>query len=258
MKNIPLALTIAGSDPISGAGIQVDLKTFWRNGVHGTSVITAITSQNSVGVFSVYPVPGNVVYSQLRAVFEDFSIDVVKIGMVFSKEVILTVKKILSEYGVKKVVLDPIVKSSSGYELIEEDCIEIMKKELFPMVHLLTPNIEEASTLTEIEIKEKEHIYLAAKKLFESGVKSILIKGGHFKENTTSTDYLFCGDSMYEFVSTRIDKVVHGTGCILSSAIVANLAKGYNLIDSIQNAKEFVTSAVKNSVKLGRGMFIWV
>ncbi|GAB6161117.1 bifunctional hydroxymethylpyrimidine kinase/phosphomethylpyrimidine kinase [Desulfothermus naphthae] len=260
MAKLPIALTIAGSDPSSGAGVQVDLKTFWENGVYGLSVITAITSQNSQKVLDVYGLPEDVVSSQLESLFEDFLIDSVKIGMLFSAKIVVAVSNILKKYSVKKIVLDPVIKSSSGYILLQDDGIDALISELIPMVSLITPNIYEASLLSGIKITDENKIFTAAKKIYKLGAKNVLIKGGHLNTKKQSIDFLYDGNSIYRFSQKRFqNKEVHGTGCIYSSAIAANLAKGHNIIDSVKNAKSFMERVLNSSLCLGKkGVNFWI
>lgn len=168
MENIPIALTIAGSDPSSGAGVQIDLRTFWEHGVHGLSVITAITSQNSQKVFDVYGLPDDVVASQLKAILDDFKIDAVKIGMLFSKKIALAVSNILKEYNIKKIVLDPVIISSSGYRLLQDEGLNLLINNLIPITYIITPNIFEASILSGIKIKKMKMKSLKQQKRYRS------------------------------------------------------------------------------------------
>ncbi|WP_461833819.1 bifunctional hydroxymethylpyrimidine kinase/phosphomethylpyrimidine kinase [Desulfothermus sp.] len=258
MAKIPIALTIAGSDPSSGAGVQVDLKTFWENGVYGLCVVTAITSQNSQKVLDVYGVPEDVVSSQLQCIFEDFPIDSVKIGMLFSSKIVVAVSDILKRYNVKNIVLDPVIKSSSGYKLLQDDGLDVLKNKLIPMVSIITPNIFEASILSDIKITDEDQIFRAAKRIHRLGAKNVLIKGGHLNTKNESIDFLFDGKSIYKFSQKRIkNKDVHGTGCILSSAIAANLAKGYDILNSVKKAKSFMEKVLDSSLCLGKGSYFW-
>ncbi len=257
MNTPPIALTIAGSDPSSGAGVQVDLKTFWSHGVYGCSVVTAITVQNTIGVESVYEVPPHIVGAQLNSLLKDIPIKWIKIGMVFSKDIILEIASILKKIRIKNIVLDPILLSSSGHRLLKKDAQQALIDYLFPLSELITPNIPEASTLTGIELNNKENIKHAARKLVSLGTKRVLIKGGHSKDDLCE-DWFYDGTDFKTFRSKRIGPIdMHGSGCILCSAIVANLCLGKGMVDAIKGAKKFIQLAIKNNYNVGRGRAVW-
>ncbi len=261
-KQQPVALTIAGSDSSAGAGIQQDIKTMFSIGVYGASVITAITSQNTLGVSAVLPMPTETVASQLDAVLSDLNVAVIKIGMIPNAAIAHTIALQIDAYKKWrdcKVICDPIMISTSGKRLMEEDCIETMVKELFPLCTLITPNIPEAERLLGREIKNaKEDGIKLAQKL----QTAVLVKGGHRNiatnaETSLSIDYLCHADGHTEVYESRKIEThnLHGTGCTLSSAIASYLLKGHNLPSAIHHAKQFVTSSIINSVNshIGRG-----
>lgn len=245
------ALTIAGSDSSGGAGIQADLKTFITNGVYGMSAVTSITSQNTMGVSGIFDIPSDVVASQLDAVFSDIFPDAVKIGMVSDAEIIKTIAEKLREYGAKNIVLDPVMVSTSGSLLLKESAVKTLTNGLFPLADLITPNIFEARILSGNAIETLDDMKKSAKELAEKYNTAILLKGGHL--TGTAADVLYNGGfSVYE--TERVENPnTHGTGCTLSSAIAANLAKGYDLDTAIKNAKKYLTGAIKANLNLGQG-----
>lgn len=256
MKTYPIALSIATSDSGGCAGVQADLKTFSSLGVFGMSVFCALTAQNTCSVSGILPIEGEFVRKQLRAVFDDFSINAVKIGMIFTKEN----ARIISEELPKgiSVVLDPVMISTSGCSLIEQDTIKAMKEYLFPLATIITPNLMEAQALLEEKIDGVAQMKEAAKRFVQTqGVGAVLIKGGHLEGNKM-VDVLCIKEQneVLEFESNKIDtKNTHGTGCTLSSAIASHLAMGYSLQESVQKAKEYITNAIEagKNVEIGRG-----
>ena len=240
------ALTIAGSDSSGGAGIQADLKTFLANGVYGMSAITALTAQNTCGVRSVMNSTAEFLCDQLDAIFEDIFPDAIKIGMVSSAELIEIIAAKLKFRGAKNIVVDPVMVATSGSRLIDEDAIKTLEEKLFPLATVITPNLPELETIAAIDDME-----LAAKKIFEQYGCAVLAKGGH--GHNDANDYLFDGAGKW-FYGRRIDTTnTHGTGCTLSSAIAANLAKGYDLKNSIGRAKSYLTGALSTGLNLGKG-----
>ena len=250
---LPVVLTIAGSDSGGGAGIQADLKTFFAHGVYGTTVITAITAQNTLGIYAIEDVSPEVIYLQAKAVFEDFSPAAVKIGMLSREETVATVVKILKEFKPKWVVLDPVMVAKSGAPLLKEGAIALFKSQLLPLASIVTPNIPEAEVLTEISIKSVEDMKESARYLVEAlGVGSALVKGGHLEGDPT--DVFYDGKEFWALSGKRITtKSTHGTGCTLSSAIAANLALGYDLLTSVKRAKVYVEKAIERAIPLGKG-----
>ncbi|MDI6601562.1 MAG: bifunctional hydroxymethylpyrimidine kinase/phosphomethylpyrimidine kinase [Thermoanaerobacteraceae bacterium] len=248
-----LALTIAGADSGGGAGIQADIKTFSAHGVFGMSVITSVTAQNTMGVIGIEDISPEMVALQMKAVFEDLYPDAVKIGMVSSEGIIKAIAEGLKTYRPEKVVLDPVMISKSGSPLLKPEAMEALKDELIPLCLVVTPNLMEAEALTGMEIKTPGDMREAARRILDLGAKSVVVKGGHLTGD--ALDILYDGQGFYEVTSERIEtKNTHGTGCTFSSAIAANLAMGYDLIESVKNAKEYITGAIKNSLNIGHGV----
>lgn len=256
-KQYTRVLTIAGSDSGGGAGIQADLKTISANGCYGATVITALTAQNSLGVSAIHPVPVQFVRQQLEAVLGDIGADAIKIGMLFSPELIRTVAEQLQKYNMNNIVLDPVMVATSGDSLLESEAIEALKVELIPHVDLITPNIPEASVLLGHSLKRAEELKGAAAELRELGCMNVLIKGGHL-ENGVSDDLLYLGGDKKTVVYPAkkvATRNTHGTGCTLSSAIAANLAKGAPMEEAVGAAKEYIQGAIEAGAKyqLGKG-----
>lgn len=247
-----IALTIAGSDSGGGAGIQADIKTMMANGVFATSAITALTAQNTTGVSDIFDATPDFLAKELDAVFTDLYPDAVKIGMVSSKELIYTIHEKLKEYNAKNIVVDPVMVATSGAKLISDEAIDTLKEKLLPIATLITPNIPEASILSDIAITTFEEMEKAAKIINSKYGCSVLLKGGHNLND--ANDYLFDGMQGYWFKGQRIDNPnTHGTGCTLSSAIAANLAKGGSLKESVKKAKNYISLALMAMLDLGAG-----
>ncbi len=250
-------LTIAGFDGSGGAGIQADLKTFSALGCYAATALTALPIQNSMGVRGVYEIPASAVEEQIRAVLDDMEIDAIKIGMLHRQEIALSVARTLSDYPVSNIVLDPVMVAKSGDLLLLPEAIEEMKKTLFPMADVITPNLLEASRLLGRNIKIKEEMERAAADLLELGPKAVLLKGGHLKES--SDDCLYLGNEDFHWFSTPkiATRNTHGTGCTLSAAIAAFLARGESLYHATLKAKEYLTSSIaawaQGSVGRGNG-----
>ena len=246
------ALTIAGSDCSGGAGIQADLKTMTMNGVYAMSVITALTAQNTTGVRAVQESTPAFLRQQLDAVFEDIFPDAVKIGMVSSCELIRTIAEGLRFYGAKNIVLDPVMVATSGSALMKNDAIQTLTQELLPLAYLVTPNIPEAELLSDCAIGCADDMLTAARRIGERCHCAVLVKGGHSIND--ANDLLYADGSALWFPGRRIDNPnTHGTGCTLSSAIAANLAKGFELAESIRRAKAYISGALAAMLDLGRG-----
>jgi hydroxymethylpyrimidine/phosphomethylpyrimidine kinase len=252
--SIPIALTIAGSDSSGGAGIQADLKTFAALGVYGASVITALTAQNTQGVSGIHPVPPTFVTAQMEAVFGDLDVKAVKIGMVAQLSTIEAIATALSRFKPPHIVLDPVMVATSGDQLLSTDAVAGLLDDLLPLVSLVTPNLPEAAVLLgEPLAADKSAIVGQGRRLMAGGARAVLIKGGH-GEGAQSIDYLFHGDDVVALAAPRIaTKNTHGTGCSLSSAIAANLAKGETLEEAVRNAKAWISEAIAAADRLGVG-----
>ncbi len=249
-------LTIAGSDSGGGAGIQADIKTISACGCYAMSAITAITVQNTTGVSGVYPVPPEAVSGQIIAVLDDIGTDAVKIGMLYSSEIIMAVKDALEKYRIKNIVLDPVMVAASGDKLLQDEAIETLKKELIPLARVITPNIPEAGILLGEKIQSNNMTAMAVKLSMNKSV-SVLLKGGHLTGNDlTDIFYNAEDDSVIELKSKRIvTSNNHGTGRTLSSAVASFLAKGLPLNDAVQNARDYIYQAIVNGAEytLGKG-----
>ena len=246
-------LTIAGSDSCGGAGIQADLKTFSANGVYGMSVITAVTAQNTQGVYAVQDITVELIQKQIEAIFEDIVVDSVKVGMVSKEDTIHVIADSLRRYDVQNVVIDPVMVSKSGYHLLQPEAKEALIKFLLPLATVVTPNILEAEIITGMEIRNLEAMEKAGVQIFEMGPKNVLVKGGHLEGD--AIDVIYDGTDFTYIKSPRImTKHTHGTGCTLSSAIAANLAKGFTVKEAIKKSKEYITGAIKHSFSIGKGV----
>lgn len=246
MKKYPRVLTIAGSDSGGGAGIQADLKTISALGCYGTSVITAVTAQNTLGISAVSPVPVDIIEKQIEAVLSDIGTDAVKIGMLHSVEVIQAVKRNLVKYNLSKVVLDPVMIATSGDKLIEDDAIDTLIRELLPLSYIITPNLQEASVILNLKSLKKDEMITAAEKLLKLTNNAVLLKGGHLEGDTTYDIYIDkSGSAPQIFENRKIQSNnIHGTGCTLSSAIASHLARGYALKKAVKYAQKYVSNAI--------------
>jgi hydroxymethylpyrimidine/phosphomethylpyrimidine kinase len=240
-------LTIAGSDSGGGAGIQADLKTFAALGCYGMSAITALTAQNTVGVSGIHPVPPAFAAAQIAAVLEDIGADAVKIGMLYSAELIRAVAEQLQKYNARNIVLDPVMVAQSGDRLLRDDAVGAITEYLMPLADVLTPNIPEAEVLVGRGIRSVEDMRQAARDLGRFGSRSILVKGGHREEDDSSDLLYVCRED--RFVTLTAERVssrnTHGTGCTLSAAIAAGLARGEALEDAVRRAKEYISRAIR-------------
>jgi hydroxymethylpyrimidine/phosphomethylpyrimidine kinase len=250
-------LTIAGSDSGGGAGIQADLKTFAALGCYGMSAVTALTAQNTLGVTGIHPVPEKFAAAQIDAVLGDIGADAVKIGMLYSAELIHTVAGELRRYHARNIVLDPVMVAQSGDRLLREDAVKALTEELMPLADVLTPNIPEAEALIGSAIRTPADQKEAARRLARFGSRSILVKGGHF-ESAESCDllYLCAEDRWVELGAERIrSRNTHGTGCTLSSAVAARLARGDSIEEAVRRAKDYVNRAIQAGAEyaIGRG-----
>lgn len=246
------AMTIAGSDSGGGAGIQADLKTFAAFGVYGTSALTAVTAQNTRGVFAVAEVPEEVIALQIDVVLEDIGADAAKTGMLSSASIVETVADRLEAWGVERLVVDPVMVAKGGHPLLQPSAVEAVKERLLPLASVVTPNIPEAEILAGIEIDTDEAARDAARAIFGLGPRFVIVKGGH--RSGDATDLVFDGVAFTELSAERIDtQNTHGTGCSYSAAIAALLARGLAPLEAIAEAKSWLTEAIRASYAIGGG-----
>ena len=245
------ALTIAGSDPTGGAGLQADLKVFNAFNVHGLCVVSAITAQNTEGVDSIFPVDKDSLEKQLRILLSDIKPCALKVGMLYSKWAVEIVAKVFKEYSLGNLVIDPVTVSSSGMSLVDDGTLDSLRDELFSVSKVITPNIYEASVLTGIMIEDKKSMEEAAKILKDMGPEVVVITGGHLEEIAID---LYYDGGFQSIEGEKIKGEYHGTGCAFSAAVTASLALGHNPLESVRRAKEFVTDAIKKAHHPGRGM----
>ena len=256
-----VCLTIAGLDPSGGAGIVADIKTFTAFGCFATSVIASITFQNTTGVFGAINQTAESVRRQFEPIVEDFEVSALKTGMLPSGEIIEEVARLVKENNLKIFVVDPVVRSTSGFDLIDDEALQILIEKLFPLSALVTPNLPEAERITKMKIKNESDIETAARIMQNLGAKNVLIKGGHLfnpkskvQSSKSAKDFLFVGEEVHIFEAEFIETTAtHGTGCTLAAAITANLALGESLNEAVGAAKKFVTEAIKNAPNLGKG-----
>jgi len=252
MVHLPKSLTIAGSDSGGGAGIQADLKTFASLGVYGTSAITAVTSQNTLGVTDIVDIPAKSVVSQIQAVISDIGTDSIKTGMLSNASIVNAVSSFLSQNKFEKIIVDPVMISKSGHKLLSESAIKSIVSMLIPISYIITPNIPEASIISGTEIDSIESAKIAAKKIVKLGARTCIVKGGHF--DGPPTDVFYDGKKYEIFKSKRINtKNTHGTGCTFSAAIAAYIAKGEDIISSISKSKDYINSAIQENFLIGKG-----
>lgn len=245
-KRYNTVLTIAGSDSGGGAGIQADIKAISAMGCYAASAITAITVQNTLGVQAVHPVPLDILRGQIDAVLSDIGADAVKIGMLHSSEVVILVAEMIEKYGITNVVLDPVMVSTSGHRLIEEDAVEVIKSRLLPLARVITPNVPEAEILAGCKIAGEDEFEAIARRLSDNGNVSVLMKAGHLSGDSL-VDYFYNAedDTITRLQSKRVQtKNTHGTGCTLSSAFAAALAKGEGLTMAATSAKSYIEQAI--------------
>ena len=246
-------LTIAGSDSSGGAGIQADLKTFSALGAFGMSVITAVTAQNTQGVLAIQDIEPDMIAKQIDAIFTDIQVDAVKIGMVSQSQSIEAIADRLQYYKPQQVVLDPVMVSTSGCDLLNKNAKQALLDKLVPLATVLTPNIPEAEVIADIKIDTAADMEKAGEMISRLGPQSVLIKGGHLKQ--AATDILFHQRKVEYFTSARVKtrRHTHGTGCTLSSAIAVFLAQGYSVGEAVKKAKEYITVAIEHSLDIGQG-----
>jgi len=266
-SQVPVCLTIAGLDPSGGAGIIADIKTFSAFGCFATAAITSLTFQNTTGVFGAVHQTAESIRGQIEPIIEDFTVAALKTGMLPNREVIEEIARIVKKNRLKNYVVDPVVRSTSGFDLIDDAALEVLIETLFPLADLVTPNLPEAERITRMKIENTGDIERVAKMMQSFGAKNVLIKGGHFfdgkrkKEkgegeikSRIARDFLFIGDDLKVYETAFIETTAtHGTGCTLAAAITANLALGENLIEAVEAAKKYVTEAIRTAPNLGRG-----
>lgn len=249
LKNV---LTIAGSDSCAGAGIQADLKTFMDHKVYGLSVVTAITAQNTKEINRIHSFDGDLVKAQLETILKDIRVDVVKIGMVPTVEIIRVITEKIKKKKLNNIILDPVLVAESGYSLVEKRARKVLIKELLPQSLLITPNLEEAGEILNKKITTVTEMKEAAKEIYQLGVKGVLLKGGHLKGE--AIDIFYRGDKIYEFKASRLKfNQVHGTGCTYSAAIAALYANNKDLIEVIKQGKKYISKTILNSQAIGQG-----
>lgn len=247
-------LTIAGSDSGGGAGIQADIKTISACGCYAASAITAVTVQNTLGVSAVHPIPLDIIEGQIDAVLSDIGADAIKIGMLHSAEVVEVVCRAIDRFKPQHIVLDPVMVSTSGHRLIEESAIEMLKSELIPRATIITPNIPEAEILLGRKLSSQSELPEAARELSRNGEISVLLKAGHLTEDMLTDIFLEAGGEIHQLTSPRLaTKNTHGTGCTLSSALAAFLAKGLTPAGAMRAAKEYLTSALVSGARFEIG-----
>jgi hydroxymethylpyrimidine/phosphomethylpyrimidine kinase len=242
-------MTIAGSDSGGGAGIQADLKTFQALGVYGTSTLTAITAQNTVGVTAVHEIPTDIIAAQIDAVVSDIGVDAAKTGMLSSASIIATASERIRHWKLERLVVDPVMVAKSGDRLLREDAVQALITELLPLAMVLTPNVPEAEVLVGADLSLED----AARAIVDLGPRSVVMKGGH-RGGPKSVDVLFDGRNFTEFSSDRFETPnTHGTGCTFSAAIAAGLAQNLSIEDAVGEAKRYVSEAIRRSTQLGKG-----
>lgn len=258
MGRPPVCLTIAGLDPSGGAGIIADIKTFSAFGCFAAAAVSSITFQNTTGVFGAEHQTADSVRKQVEPIIDDYEIAAVKTGMLPTREVIEETARLIGKMSGAKLVVDPVVRSTSGYDLIDDPVLQSLIEILFPLSDLITPNKPEAERISGISIETESDIHAAAKAMQRMGARNVLIKGGHFEhvdaKRLKAVDHLFLGTDVHIFESDFIETTAtHGTGCTLAAAIAANLALGKSLLDAVDVAKKFVTDAIRTAPMLGHG-----
>ena len=251
----PRALTIAGSDSGGGAGIQADLKTFLAHQVHGMSAVTAVTVQNSVGVSGVYELPPQAVAEQVQAVAADIGVDATKIGMLSSVGIIEAVAGALRGLSLGPVVLDPVAASKHGDPLLRAEAVSALREQVFPLADLVTPNLGEVELFTGVAVRNRRDLLVAARALLDLGPRWALVKGGHLPQEEEAVDLLLGESGAVEIVAPRLGtRHTHGTGCTLSAAVAASLARGLGMEEAVRSAKAYVTAGLAGGYPLGRGI----
>jgi hydroxymethylpyrimidine/phosphomethylpyrimidine kinase len=251
MSKIPVILTIAGSDSGGGAGIEADIKTIASLGLHPACAITSVTAQNTLGVRSAYDIPCNVIIEQVDAVCDDMDITWAKSGMLSSSEITSTVAEMVKKHNLKLVV-DPVMAAEAGGNLLRKEAVRTLKEKLLPVAEVVTPNINEANTLAEMQIKSVEEAKLAAKAISKTGVKYVIVTGGHL--DASDIIYDSCNDRYFTIKGTFVKGGTHGSGCTYSSSLASYLAKGHSIEEAARMAKEFVVEGIKGSIPVGKGV----
>ena len=254
-QNQKVCLTIAGLDPSGGAGIIADIKTFSAFGCFAAAAVASLTFQNTTGVFGAKHQTAETVRAQVKPILEDFKVFGVKTGMLPTREIIEETARLIKENNLKNFVVDPVVRSTSGFDLIDDAALKSLIEKLFPLSDIITPNLPEAERIAEMKIKSEADIQKAARIMQKQGAKNVLIKGGHsISDLKVARDFLFIGDEVKVFEAEYIETdSTHGTGCVLSSAICANLALEKSLVEAVEIAKNFVWNGIKSAPDLGRG-----
>ncbi len=264
-SKIPVCQTIAGLDPSGGAGIVADIKTFSAFGCFAAAAVTSLTFQNTIGVFGAAHQTAETVRRQIEPIIEDYTIAALKTGMLPTREIIEETARLVKENNLTNFVVDPVVRSTSGFDLIDDEALKVLIERLFPLADVVTPNLPEAERISGLKIENADDIKQAAKKMQGFGAKNVLIKGGHLyegemgkaigeSETRKARDYLFVGEDLHIFEADFIETgATHGTGCTLAAAIAANLALGKTLTEAVDTAKRFVTEAIRTAPHLGKG-----
>ena len=253
VTDLPVALTIAGSDSGGGAGIQADLKVFFALGCHGTSALTALTAQNTVGVRAIHEVPEDFVVAQIEAVVDDIGVAAAKTGMLASAGIVEAVAKAVEGAGIDRLVVDPVFVSKHRDRLLATDAVTALKTRLLPLALIITPNLYEAGALLDTNVESLADMHEAARRLHGLGPRAVLIKGGHLPGDR-AVDVFYDGSETIEVDGPRFDTDdTHGTGCAISAAITAQLAKGDDLESAVRAAKRFISGAIERSLRLGGG-----
>lgn len=247
-----VALSIGGSDPTSGAGVQMDLRVFQSLGVYGLTIITAVTAQSTKEFSSVFALPEEIISRQFETLLKDIKPHAAKTGMLYSKEATECVIRYIKKFSLKNIVVDPVITATLGTKLIKDSALKILKEELIPLSFAVTANIPEAEALTQVKIKNTDDIYEAAEKIHQMGTEIAIVKGGHLKEK--AVDLFYDGKTFYKIQTDKIPGQFHGTGCAFSSAFVSFLCHGYKPKEAFKASKNFIEKAIKNSVKLGNGI----
>jgi len=253
-SSLRTALTIAGSDPTGGAGLQADLRTFKALGVYGLSVPSVLTAQNTEGVYGIQEMPSGFFSEQLDILLKDIRPDALKTGMLYSSDIIKIISEKIEAYSLHNLVIDPVTVSSTGVLLVEERTMDAVKNILFPLAKVITPNIYEASVLTGIDIRNDEDVKNVMPKLKGLGPEIVIITGGHMEEK--AVDILFDGKEFLSLENDKLEAEFHGSGCVFSSVITACLARGYDVKEAFIKAKEFVWNAMRAAISPGKGMKI--